>query len=445
MLTGLVRAPRRSEQEAESIRGTLSPRSLKPSRARFYPAVHLPSAHHGHARRRHRPYTHGVLLLFISIAAVYAVFNNSGFPGGQSEAFAAPVTGLSLPGVGSSVPPSQQSVLRPPAINKTLRAVQPVNARQQEEAQQFAALGATPTAVPATQEDAVVRAASVAPAPDLPPYQVYEVQEGDTVSSIAARFGLDAQYILANNPEIMDSDFLTLGQSMIVPAGNGILHEVRYGETLSDISTRYNVDMASITSFEPNRITTPDDITETQLVFVPGGAVPVFAPPVAEPLPDAGGPADDGGTAGDDGGGDAAAGAPAAGGIVSTGPSSNAGLMWPVVGPISSYYGSGHPLGIDIDGFNLVGSPIAAATSGTVVFAGGNACCSYGLYVVVLSPEGIETLYAHMSSISVVEGQSVSQGEAVGVIGNTGYSTGVHLHFEVIDNGARVNPLGYLP
>jgi murein DD-endopeptidase MepM/ murein hydrolase activator NlpD len=80
-----------------------------------------------------------------------------------------------------------------------------------------------------------------------------------------------------------------------------------------------------------------------------------------------------------------------------------------------------------------------------VVFAGGNACCSYGLYVVVMSPEGVETLYAHLSSISVSAGETVSQGQAIGVIGDTGYSTGVHLHFEVIDNGVRVNPLNYLP
>jgi murein DD-endopeptidase MepM/ murein hydrolase activator NlpD len=107
--------------------------------------------------------------------------------------------------------------------------------------------------------------------------------------------------------------------------------------------------------------------------------------------------------------------------------------------------GGGHPLGIDIDGFNLAGAGIAAATEGTVVFAGGNACCSYGLYVVIVSPGGIETLYAHLSSITVSRGEYVSQGQQIGVIGDTGYSTGRHLHFEVIDNGVRVNPMNYLP
>jgi murein DD-endopeptidase MepM/ murein hydrolase activator NlpD len=149
---------------------------------------------------------------------------------------------------------------------------------------------------------------------------------------------------------------------------------------------------------------------------------------------------DNGAAPADDGSGNGAA-----GGIVGGGPASSAGLIWPVSGPVSSYYGPGHPLGIDIDGFRLSGAAIAASTSGTVIFAGGNACCSYGLYVVVMSPDGIETLYAHLSSISVGAGETVVQGQALGIIGATGYSTGVHLHFEVIDNGARQNPLDYLP
>jgi murein DD-endopeptidase MepM/ murein hydrolase activator NlpD len=130
---------------------------------------------------------------------------------------------------------------------------------------------------------------------------------------------------------------------------------------------------------------------------------------------------------------------------------SDQGLIWPYIGGVAAEYGPAHPLGIDIDGYDYgchcegKGEPVAAATSGQVVFAGGNPCCSYGNYVVLVSPEGIETLYAHLDSISVQPGQSVQRGEEVGKLGDSGYSTGPHLHFEVIDNGVRVNPLDYLP
>ena len=62
-----------------------------------------------------------------------------------------------------------------------------------------------------------------------------------------------------------------------------------------------------------------------------------------------------------------------------------------------------------------------------------------------MRPTGVETLYAHCSSVAVSVGQQVVQGETVGMAGCTGYCTGTHLHFEVIDNGVRVNPVGYLP
>lgn len=433
MLTGRCGEHGRYKQEAGSIRGNLSPRSFRDRAARFeHGRIQLRIAHPHIARIRHRPLTHGLVLIIISLAVGYATLTRGGFPG-NDRAFAAPIAGLSMPSVNTSASVANTSVLRPSAINKTLRAEQPLSTQQKEEAEQFNALGAPSTPETPT-EDALVRAASIAPEPTLPPYAIYQVVEGDTVSSIAARYGISSEYIIANNAEIRDSDVLTLGQSIIIPAGNGILHEVRYGETLSDIATRYDVGVDAITGFEPNGIAQADDIAETQLVYVPGGALPVA---FTEPAPATGGPPDGVG---------APPAAPASGGgIVGGGPSSNAGLIWPVGGPISSYYGPGHPLGIDIDGFNLHGAGVAAATSGTVVFAGGNACCSYGLYVVVMSPDGIETLYGHLSSISVSAGETVAQGQQIGIIGDSGYSTGTHLHFEVIDNGVRVNPLGYLP
>lgn len=120
-------------------------------------------------------------------------------------------------------------------------------------------------------------------------------------------------------------------------------------------------------------------------------------------------------------------------------------LFWPVVGPISSYMNSSHPLGIDIDLGSSYGVSVKAATSGTITFAGGDLCCHYGLYVTLISPDGIETLYAHLSEISVSESSEVGQGDIIAYSGCSGKCSGPHLHFEVIDNGFRVDPLTYLP
>src|SRR5439155_25149957 len=96
--------------------------------------------------------------------------------------------------------------------------------------------------------------------------------------------------------------------------------------------------------------------------------------------------------------------------VVRGGQSSRSGFLWPVGGPISSYFGPSHPLGIDVDLFSNPNAAIGAANDGTVAFAGGNACCSYGYYVVVKHDNGMETLYAHFSRIAVSTGQRVSRG-----------------------------------
>jgi murein DD-endopeptidase MepM/ murein hydrolase activator NlpD len=116
-------------------------------------------------------------------------------------------------------------------------------------------------------------------------------------------------------------------------------------------------------------------------------------------------------------------------------------LVWPAYGPITSYFGPSHPLGIDIG--QLRGG-VVSATEGKVVFAGGDPCCSYGRYVVVDSPDGVRTLYAHLETLAVRTGQKVRQGQAVGRVGCTGHCLGTHLHFEVIIDGVRRDPLRYL-
>jgi murein DD-endopeptidase MepM/ murein hydrolase activator NlpD len=117
-------------------------------------------------------------------------------------------------------------------------------------------------------------------------------------------------------------------------------------------------------------------------------------------------------------------------------------LVWPAYGPITSYYGPAHPLGIDV---GMWQGNIVAATAGTVLWAGGDPCCGYGRYVVIQSSDGIETLYAHLETLAVRKGQKVRQGQALGKVGCTGRCSGPHLHFEVYDNGRRQNPMRYLP
>jgi murein DD-endopeptidase MepM/ murein hydrolase activator NlpD len=138
-----------------------------------------------------------------------------------------------------------------------------------------------------------------------------------------------------------------------------------------------------------------------------------------------------------------------AGSIVTPDAVSVSGFAWPVYGPISEYYGAPRGAGtfhagLDIDQTYNYGGPVAAAAPGQVVLATSNGY-GYGAYVVIRHDNGYETLYAHLSAIYVSQGQYVSQGEAIGAVGSTGYSTGPHLHFEVQVGGATVDPLNYLP
>jgi murein DD-endopeptidase MepM/ murein hydrolase activator NlpD len=89
-----------------------------------------------------------------------------------------------------------------------------------------------------------------------------------------------------------------------------------------------------------------------------------------------------------------------------------------------------------------MGTGIRAADGGSVSIAG--VMGGYGNYICIQHGGALSTCYAHLSSIGVSVGQSVSQGQVIGASGNTGNSTGPHLHFETRVNGNPVDPLGYL-
>jgi len=128
---------------------------------------------------------------------------------------------------------------------------------------------------------------------------------------------------------------------------------------------------------------------------------------------------------------------------------SAAGLIWPVDGPITSGFGGrSSPGGIGTtyhEGIDIgvgEGTPIRAAASGTVIIAAYTG--GYGNYTCIDHGSGLSTCYGHQSSFAVSAGQTVSQGDIIGYSGNTGNSTGPHLHFEVRINGVAQDPLGYL-
>jgi len=268
-----------------------------------------------------------------------------------------------------------------------------------------------------------------------PAFVVYTVQPGDSLASIAAAYGIDPQYILWNNPDLSDDpDLLLVGQKIQVPSVNGLIYNVKLGDTLSDIASFYQIDVQSILAFVQNGIASPDTVIEGMLLVLPG-AVPPPPPipaavtavestnPAPEPPPESAPPA------------------PA--------PPSSTGYIWPFTGSISSPFGeprgaNSYHSGLDIDGFGRYGAPVVAAASGTVVLVA-SLDWGYGTHIIIRHDDGSETLYAHLSAVNVSQGQTVAQGEQIGAIGCTGYCTGPHLHFEIRIGGSPVDPLSYLP
>lgn len=239
---------------------------------------------------------------------------------------------------------------------------------------------------------------------------IYTVKEGDSLSEIAEEHGVSSNTILWAN-DIRDASTIRIGDDLIILPVSGVKHKVASGETLQSIAKKYGSDVSDIALY--NGIDEGTGLKADAEIVVPGGAFPSATKKVAASgtTKKSAGTASKSSTA------------------ASTGKFGN-----PLPGGAITQVNHGKNA-VDIDG--ETGDPIYAAGSGTVIIAKSSGYNGgYGIYMVIDHGAGVQTLYSHMSSLAV-SGGSVSKGEVIGYVGNTGKSTGSHLHFEV--RGA-INP-----
>ena len=250
--------------------------------------------------------------------------------------------------------------------------------------------------------------------------QVYRVERGDTPNGIADKFGIQATTLLGGNPQLsQESSLLQTGVDLVILPIDGVLHDVGPGDTLESIAAQYAIPAETIIAYAPNNLEFPFRLYPETQILVPGAVRDVFVwtPPSLESV------------RGSSSGGVAPL-------IVGTGT-----FIYPVGSRnFTQYFWYGHP-GIDIA--LPEGTGVVASDTGTVTFAGWN-IYGFGNLIVVNHGNGYETFYAHLNGINVVPGQVVYQGNVIGSTGNTGNSSGPHIHFEVRINGAQDNPCWYV-
>ncbi len=269
----------------------------------------------------------------------------------------------------------------------------------------------------------------------------YTVAQGDSLFAIAEKFGVKPESVLwFNFDELGDNPReIFVGQVLNIPPVDGVLHKYKSGESLAAIAEFYSYSTVAtpqdiidwpgnhLDPYETN-IENPD-IPDGTLLIVPNGSRELkdWGPPaISRDNPAA-----------------AAYYGPGACGSIYEGAVGNGTFVWPT----SLKYLSGndfsavHP-GIDIAGAE--GNPIYAVDSGVVVYSGASNA-GFGNLLVIDHGTGWQSAYAHLSTIAVTCGQNVSQGEVVAAVGNTGNSTGPHLHFELLSFAyGKVNPWDFL-
>ncbi len=237
--------------------------------------------------------------------------------------------------------------------------------------------------------------------------ETYTIQPGDTLSDLATQYDLTLDTLISFN-QIKDARRIQIGDTYRIPNRDGLLYEVRSGDNLGEIASKYGTTVNAI--LDANDMVS-QEITVGQVVFVPEARMNTTELKLI------------------------------------------LGELFrnPTVGRFSSGFGmradpfTGLPRfhnGIDLA--NAPGTPIRAAGSGRVVHIESQ-IGNYGRFIILRHDSGFQTLYAHLDSFDVRVGQFVYQGDVIGRMGNTGRSTGPHLHFSVIRNGRFVDPLNYLP
>ncbi|MCB9422560.1 MAG: M23 family metallopeptidase [Ardenticatenaceae bacterium] len=277
----------------------------------------------------------------------------------------------------------------------------------------------------------VITDSSLVPAPNpftyqgkLPEqvYQTYVVQRGDTPGTIAEKFGIETETLLGGNPQLsQESSLLQTDVELIILPVDGVLHDVAPGDTLESISEEYGIPVDDIIAYAPNNLEFPYRLYPETQIMVPGAVREVFVwtPPDLSSV-----------------GGTSYEGAGVVPRIVGTGT-----FIYPVNGRgFSQYYWYGHRA---IDIALPEGNAVYASDTGTVTYASWNVY-GYGNLIVINHGNGFETFYAHLSGINVVPGQIVYQGNVIGYTGDTGNSSGPHIHFEIRINGNQDNPCWYL-
>lgn len=231
----------------------------------------------------------------------------------------------------------------------------------------------------------------------------YTVRDGDTLSQIAEMFDVSAKTILWAN-DLTNANQIHPGDALIILPITGVRHVVKTGDTLKSIAQKYNGDVDDIIAY--NQLASASDISAGDTIVIPDGTIAAASTKTATAVK----PQSSSGTK-----------------------KSSAGYFTnPVPGAVKTQGIHGYN-GIDLGAAE--GTPIHAAAAGSVIVAkssGWNG--GYGIYAVIKHGNGTQTLYAHMSSIGVSQGDTVAQGDVIGRVGHTGQTsgpTGNHLHFEV--------------